>query len=126
MEYLLDHIHIICRDLKQMINFFVENFSATLISMQNFRGADGASIDLNGTLINLRVPYAHERFLNNPAHRMYGYHHIGLRVENIDYCCKVLNEKGFIFSLPPKDTNDLRIAFFEGPENITIELVQTK
>ncbi|MBW2408149.1 MAG: VOC family protein, partial [Deltaproteobacteria bacterium] len=48
----------------------------------------------------------------------------GLAVEDIDSAYKVLTEKGFSFSVPPEDRQNLRIAFFQGPEDITIELIQ--
>ena len=55
----------------------------------------------------------------------YGYDHIGLEVEDIHAACDDLTQRGYQFSMPPTDAAGLAIAFFKGPENITIELVQT-
>jgi hypothetical protein len=47
----------------------------------------------------------------------YRFHHVHL-------ICKDLSARGFSFFMPPTDIPNLRIAFFKGPEDITIELVQ--
>ena len=44
MPYRLNHIHLVCQDLKQMIEFFTENFGVTLIAMKKFGGADIAAL----------------------------------------------------------------------------------
>ena len=126
MGYKLNHIHLVCRNLQQMIDFFSENFGASLITMKQFGGADGASLDLSGVTINLRVAQEGEALLADTAEKTYGYHHIGIDVDDIDTAYKNLSDKGFAFSVPPKDLPEYRIAFFDGPENVTIELLQKK
>jgi catechol 2,3-dioxygenase-like lactoylglutathione lyase family enzyme len=56
----------------------------------------------------------------------YGYDRLGLQVDDIDAAYQDLKKKGFSFFIEPKDIPNLRIAFFRGPEDITIELVQVK
>ena len=126
MKCKLDHVHIVCHDLNPIIQFFTENLGAKLIAMKIFGGVDGASLDLGGTLINLRVKQKHEHYLENPSDKTYGYHHIGLRVADVDASYRELVDKGFKFSAPPEDVPGFRIAFFSGPENMTFELVQIK
>ena len=55
MTYRLHHVHLICKDLEGMIKFFVEALGATLVARKKFGTADGASLDLQGTTVNLRV-----------------------------------------------------------------------
>ena len=125
MANTLNHIHLVCRDLQQMIDFFTQNFGASLITMKQFGGADGASLDLSGVMINLRVTQENEKILDSG--KTYGYHHIGINVDDIDAKYEDLKGKGYAFSVAPKDIDEtLRIAFFDGPENVTIELLQTK
>ncbi len=126
MSYRLHHVHIICKSLEQMINFFTENFEATLIAMRKFGTADGASLDLQGSTINLRVAREDEDMLEDFSGKPYGYDHIGIEVDNIDAKFEELKNKGFAFSIPPTDIEKIRIAFFDGPENITIELVEQR
>ncbi len=126
MAYTLNHIHIVCKDLQQMIDFFTQSFDASLIAMKQFGGADGATLDLSGTTINLRVLQENEKMMDPASGKTFGYHHIGINVDDIDATYKDLSDKGYLFSVPPKDLPEYRIAFMDGPENVTIELLQKK
>lgn len=107
-----------------MIRFFTEALGARLIALKKFGTADGASIDLQGTTVNLRVRREDEELVGDASQARYGYDHIGLEVEDLETAFKDLQAQGFSFFMPPTDIPDLKIAFFKGPEDITIELVQ--
>lgn len=124
MSFRFHHVHVICRDLEKMIAFLTEILQARLIRRQKFGTADGASLDLDGVTINLRVSREDEEMDGDASRTAYGFDHIGLEVEDIDATYEELSSKGFNFFIPPKDIPGLRIAFFKGPEDITIELVQ--
>jgi catechol 2,3-dioxygenase-like lactoylglutathione lyase family enzyme len=109
-----------------MIGFFTEDLEADLVRRKKFGTADGASLDLQGTTINLRVARADEKMEGDAARPAYGYNHIGLEVENLEAAFAALSARGYSFFMPPTDIPDLRIAFFRGPEDIVIELVQRK
>ena len=125
MSYKLHHIHILCEDLIGMRDFFVDTLEAKLIEMKQFGGADGASLNLSGVTVNLRVGQEGEKIAEDLDGKGYGYHHVGLEVEDLDAAYQKLTDKGYVFSVPPKDLPGLRIAFFDGPENVTFELLQT-
>jgi catechol 2,3-dioxygenase-like lactoylglutathione lyase family enzyme len=124
MAYRFHHVHIVCKDLEKMIRFFTEALGARLIALKKFGTADGASIDLQGTTVNLRVRREDEELVGDAAQARYGYDNIGLEVEDLETAFKDLQAQGFSFFMPPTDIPDLKIAFFKGPEDITIELVQ--
>ena len=124
MAYRFHHLHIICKDLEKMIAFFTEVLEARLVKRQKFGTADGASIDLQGTTVNLRVSREDEQMAGDASQSRYGYDHIGLEVADIDSVFKDLTQRGLTFLVPPREIPDLKIAFFKGPEEITIELVQ--
>ena len=124
MTYRLHHLHLICKDLEGMINFFTEALKATLIARKKFGTADGASLDLQGTTVNLRVSREDENMVGDASQSSFGYDHLGLQIEDLDAAYRDLKQRGFSFFMEPKDIPDLRIAFFKGPEDITIELVQ--
>ena len=88
------------------------------------RTADGASLDLQGATVNLRVNREDEVMVGDASQTRFGYDHIGLLVEDVDTAYADLKKRGFNFFMAPKDIPDLRIAFFRGPEDITIELIQ--
>jgi len=124
MAYRFHHLHIICKDLEKMIAFFTETLEATLVMRKKFGTADGATLDLQGTTVNLRVSKEEETIVGDASQSSYGYDHIGLQVEDIETAYTELQAQGFSFLVPPTDIPDLKMAFFKGPEDITIELVQ--
>ena len=124
MTYRFHHLHLICKDLEGMIDFFSQTLGAALLARKKFGTADGASLDLQGTIVNLRVAREDEDMAGDASRTTFGYDHIGLQVEDVDAAFQDLKQRGFSFFMEPKDLPDLRIAFFKGPEDITIELVQ--
>ena len=124
MSYRLHHIHLICRDLEKMIVFFKDDIGANLVKRRKFGTADGATLNLGGMDINLRVAREGEAIRENLVQSTYGYDHIGLQVEDLQSAYKDLTERGYQFFMPPTEAAGLMIAFFKGPENLTIELVQ--
>ena len=107
-----------------MIQFFTENLDAKLVRRRKFATADGATLDLQGTMINLRVAREDEDVSDDSSRERYGYDHLGLEVDDVDAAFQSLKGKGCEFMIEPKDVEDVRIAFFKGPDNITIELIQ--
>jgi len=126
MKYRIHHVHLVCSNLDQMIDFLSETLGAELVARRKFGTADGASLDLNGTLINLRVVREDETVRGDSSQVRYGYDHLGLEVDDVDAAYEELKAKGLSFMAPPKDFEQWRVAFFKGPDNITIELIETK
>lgn len=124
MAYRFHHLHLLCSDLEKTIAFFTETLGAALVERKKFGGADGAALNLNGTIVNLRVSREDDQVSAAPPKTQYGYHHIGLSVDNVDQAYRELTGKGYVFIETPKDAGKNRIAFFRGPDNIIIELLQ--
>ena len=124
MPYRFHHVHIICKDLEKMIGFFSEVLAARLIDRRKFGTADGASLDLDGTTVNLRVAREDETIAGDASQSRFGFDHIGLEVEDIRSAYEDLMAQGYSFFMPPKEIPHMKIAFFKGPEDITIELCQ--
>lgn len=124
MTYRFHHVHILCKDLEQMITFFTEVLDAELIARKKFGTADGASLGFKDITVNLRVAREDEEMVGDASQLRYGYDHIGLEVDDVDAAYQDISRRGYSFFMPPKDIPNLRIAFFKGPEDITIELLQ--
>ncbi len=123
MECRLHHVHLICKDLENMISFFTQCLNASIVTRQKFGAAEGVTLDLNGTFINMRVANEGEDLIDDSVRNRYGYDHIGLEVEDLSAAYAELDQKGYRFHVTPPET-DNQIAFFKGPEGITIELLQ--
>jgi catechol 2,3-dioxygenase-like lactoylglutathione lyase family enzyme len=126
MKYNFHHIHLLCSDLDNTISWFTDNLGANLVLKKKFGTADGATLDLNDTMINLRVSADHESVNADASQPTYGYHHICVSVDDIDAAHQELTGKGVTFIADPMDTPDARIAFFRGPDNIVIEVLQRR
>ena len=124
MTYRFHHLHLICQDLEKMIAFFTDEIGATLVVRKKFGPSDGATLDLQGATVNLRVPREGETTETAGPQSALGYDHIGLTVDDLDAAFTNLSAKGYTFITPPTDIPDVRIAFFKGPEDIVIELMQ--
>ena len=124
MPYRFHHVHIICKDLEEMIVFFTEVLAAKLIDRRKFGTADGASLELDGATINLRVAREDEKMVGDASQSTFGFDHIGLEVEDIQVAFEDLTKRGYAFFMPPREIPNMKIAFFKGPEDITIELCQ--
>ena len=124
MTYSLHHVHLVCRDLEKMIGFFEEAIGAKFVEHRKFGIADGATLNLQGIAINLRVAREGEEIRENLTPSSYGYDHIGLQVADVQAAYEDLSKRGYSFFMPPTENAGSMIAFFKGPENITIELLQ--
>jgi len=125
MKYRYHHFHLICSKLEDTERFFTGMLGAKLIERRKFGTADGATLDLNGTTINLRVKREDESITSGSSQRSFGYDHLALEVEDVDAAYKELKEEGITFTIPPTDVVNGRMAFLKGPDGITIELFQT-
>jgi catechol 2,3-dioxygenase-like lactoylglutathione lyase family enzyme len=117
-------MHLICKDLKKMTSFFTDIIGAKLVEERKFGTADGVVMDLAGNTINLRVARQDEALVDPGKRSVYGYDHIGLEVDDLDAVYGDLTARGYRFTVAPMEIPGLKIAFFKGPEDITIELVQ--
>ena len=125
MEYQFHHLHVICTDLEKMISFFTKSLGGKLISARKFGTADGATLDLAGVPVYFRVARTGEEVATIKARSFYGYHHIGLKVKDVDAAYAELTAQGYKFTaLPTASSAGGKTAFFEGPENLVFELVQ--
>lgn len=124
MSYRFHHLHLLCSDLQNSIDFFTQILGATLVTLKKFGPADGAVLDFAGTTVNLRVAREDETVNTDTSRPVYGYHHICVQVEDVDATYKELSEKGFEFITPPVNAGDNRIAFFKGPDDIVLEALQ--
>ena len=126
MSFRLHHIHLLCSDLEQTEQFFIQNLGANMEQQTSFGGAPGSMLDLNGTKIYLRIAKPQETVNGDGSITCYGFHHIGLQVEDLASVYNDLKSSGIEFTVPPKDTPSGRLAFIKGPDNISIELYQSQ
>jgi catechol 2,3-dioxygenase-like lactoylglutathione lyase family enzyme len=126
MSFRLHHIHLLCSDLEQTEQFFIQNLGAHMEERTTFGGAPGSKLVLNDAKLYLRTAKSQETVIKNESHTCYGFHHFGLQVEDLASVYDDLHSAGVKFTVPPKDTPSGRLAFIKGPDDILIELYQSK
>jgi catechol 2,3-dioxygenase-like lactoylglutathione lyase family enzyme len=119
----VDHLHVICENLEEMIRFWTAGVGASFKEYRTFGGAQGAVVRLGDLQLNMRVPKENEKG-EAAAQSVLGYNHLGLRVENLEAACAHLERFGCSVHSGPTELSDRRIAFLTGPEGITVELMQ--
>ncbi len=123
-EYIFDHIHLFTREPEVMAEYFESMLGAEVI-----RSASGGQprIDLNLGGVNIFVldVSGNPTAVEGAAHPHRGLDHFGLSVKEIDKVCDALKAKGANFTRGPETIRPgTRIAFIEGPEGVSIELLE--
>lgn len=122
-----DHVHIISEDPESAATWYVEKLDGKIINSQEVRGALQTVIAFGDTTIIVRGRRPGEEVVTRQGME-WGTDHFGFRVEgDFDRFCDDLKEKGVTFSLDPVDfTPNIRIAFIDTPDGVSIELLQRK
>jgi catechol 2,3-dioxygenase-like lactoylglutathione lyase family enzyme len=107
-----------------MENFFTEVLGAKLVEHRKFGAADGAVLNLGGVKVNLRTQREGDVIVGDGSSQRFGLDHLGLEVDDLDSAYKDLTGKGYRFTIPPQKSAAAKTAFFNGPDNIIIELIQ--
>jgi catechol 2,3-dioxygenase-like lactoylglutathione lyase family enzyme len=122
MNYIFHHVHVTCKDLEKMISFFTDILKGQLVARKEFSGAKGAKISFNGVHVNISVPH-NDNPVEHPDSDT-GIHHLAFQVENCDLSYDSIKSAGYRFTKPPKTYGNTRTAFFNGPEDVAVEIIQ--
>jgi catechol 2,3-dioxygenase-like lactoylglutathione lyase family enzyme len=119
----IDHVHIHASNPTKTIEFYESFFGAEVTQEIESVGRRLTIMSLGdkSKLSILHVPPAVEK----PNPDMASIDHIGIEVENIEELINRLKKKGFTFSVDlTQSPSGAKIAFFFGPDNVYIELIE--
>jgi catechol 2,3-dioxygenase-like lactoylglutathione lyase family enzyme len=119
------HIHVSCCDIKTMVDFWVKGFDARLEEFRKFGALEGAVLDINSgrTKLYLREQQCERQ---DKASTRSGVDHIGMVVPDLDKSLAELTAlPGVALAKEPFMSKDMRCAFINGPEGISIEVMET-
>lgn len=123
-RYVFDHIHLFTRDPEATAAFYERMFGAEVIRTMP-QGKPRIDLKLGGANIFILDVSGDPKATAGPAHPHQGLDHFGLEVKNIDAVCTELKAKGAVFTREPVTIRPgTRIAFLEGPEGVSIELLE--
>jgi catechol 2,3-dioxygenase-like lactoylglutathione lyase family enzyme len=120
----LDHVHVICQNVEEAVQYFKRLFDGKEVSRGEVRGLPMVRIEVQGVPVNLMgtEPSAGQLI---PGKGSRGLDHFGFKVRDMDRTIADLQRKGARVTLGPSVTSaGIKYAFIEGPESIRIELVE--
>ena len=126
LEYQFDHLHIFSSDFPATERWLIEGIGAELGGRHDSRGVQTTTLRLGGVKILVRGAREGEQ-LARPGASHFGTNHFGLKVADIDATVAALRGRGVTIEVEPWDFGPgMRIAFVKGPDDVRIELVQTR
>ncbi len=126
MDFNFDHVHIVCGNPQEMIDFFERVFGAEKKSYnEDFKGSPSASLLLGSMRIFVRGLRGDEKPDAVAPVRVQGLDHFGIGVEDVEAAAEWLKARGAEFSVEPHSggMGGRMISYVRGPENIDIEIV---
>lgn len=113
-----DHVHLRVGDPEAVAAWF-----GTMLGGEILRAPGRVDVVLGGQKIFLLQAPGTDK--PSPPHPHRGLDHFGLRVKDIDEVAERLKQKGVRFSAEPHTPRPgIRIAFLEGPDGISIEILE--
>ncbi len=127
MWCILHHLHFKCSDMEGSIRFFKEVFDGEELSRIEFEGMPIVRMKVGGNIFSFSPKKAGEQVEAHPQADRYGLYHIGLQVKDVEKAVEELRKKGLTITQEPVSvTEKVKVAFFLGPDDYSIELVQVK
>ncbi len=127
-QVMLHHIHLCCRDPKAAARWFEDMLGAKTVGEATFYGgAPGLRLELNGAFLYLRGLRPGEHLSEDAKLDRFGFDHLGFHVSDTDELTGRMKAKGVEFEVDVHEARPgTRIAFIRGPEQIRLELVESK
>jgi catechol 2,3-dioxygenase-like lactoylglutathione lyase family enzyme len=124
MSWQYDHTHFKCSDSEKTVAFFKENFGATEVTRFEVNGMSIVTLDIGGLWYNFS-PKRSEEVVNTTPGPRYGAYHIALKTQDLAAEAAKMKARGVKFTQDVKPLNPRgKFAFIEGPDGISIELLQ--
>ena len=123
--YTYDHTHYKCSDPEKTAQWFKDHFGAVEVGRRTVRNLLIISLNAGGQIVNFSPRFPTEEVDEKPARSRYGVYHICFAVKGLNARAAELKARGLKFSLEPaKVTDDLAISFVEGPDGISVEVLE--
>lgn len=120
-----DHIHLKSENVKETKDWYCKVLGAKVTFEGEFRGSRVYYLDIQGTTFVLFGELKGEEPLPSSSRPRFGVDHFGFEVQDIDAVVTELRDKGVNILEGPTDVRPgLRIAYFEAPDHVRIELSQ--
>lgn len=129
MPYAINHVHIRAKDPEKSAAWYEEHFRARIVSSREVMpGTISITLRVDGPAflsISSQPPGSSQERRPAELNRL-GLEHFGFSTDHIEDDIARLEKAGVKIVLPVKEVpGDLKIAYFEGPDDVLIELMQS-
>jgi len=128
VKFWFDHLHLVVPDPEKVADFFVKAFDAKKFSIDKLPdGRIRAELHISGGRMIINTPLPKDsRVQDNPQSR-YGTEHFGMKVDNLEEALQQCRSAGGKVTMEATQIRPgTRIAFFIGPDNVLVELLEAK
>ena len=123
MYYEPHHIHLMSHDAMRAGHYYETMFNAQIEQSEGANGLPRCNMRLGDqTFLISTVTETVTQQASGP-HSCLGLDHIGLHVENVVRAVQDLKAKGAKITMQPRSNGRTTIAFVEGPDGVSIELL---
>lgn len=122
MAYTFHHIHLRCEDLEGAIEYYESMFDGKILDTIEARGLKIVRMEVGGERIFLSPKLDDMDVEATSGNPRWGVYQLAFTVEDLDAAVAELQEKGA--ELEDLKPSGLMMAFFKGPDNVQIELIE--
>ena len=122
MAYTFHHIHLRCEDLDGAIQFYEKMFDGKVTDTVEVRGLKIVRMEVGGERIFLSPKFGDMEVEPTSGNHRWGVYQLAFTVEDLDAAVAELQERGA--ELQDLKPSGLMMAFFKGPDNVQIELIE--
>ena len=116
MALQIDHVHVKTRDLKKTVQFYVDNFGATIV---NEVGRTGYRLNLHGLMLNVSPLIE-----TQTREQHYGLEHVAVDTDDYPGTMATLRANGVTILEEMTGSGGRRVGFCEGPDGTQMEIIE--
>jgi catechol 2,3-dioxygenase-like lactoylglutathione lyase family enzyme len=125
MSWQYDHTHFKCSDHEKTVAFFTEHLGAREAKRWEVNGMPIVTLDIGGLMYNFSPKRANEIPDTTTGTVRYGVYHIALKTKDLAAEVARMRSRGVKITQEIGQANPTtKFAFIEGPDGISIELLQ--
>ncbi|RKU30558.1 hypothetical protein C6495_13085 [Candidatus Poribacteria bacterium] len=122
MAYTFHHVHLRCEDLGGAVQYYEKMFDGKVTETVEVRGLKIIRMDIGGERIFLSPKLGDMEIEATSGNPRWGVYQLAFTVEDLDAAVAELQAKGA--ELEELKPSGLMMAFFKGPDNVQIELIE--
>ena len=122
MEYTFHHVHLRCEDLEAAVDYYERMLNGNITERAELRGMSIVRMEVGGERLFLSPKFGDIDIEATSGNPRWGAYQLAFIVEDLDAAVEELIAKGG--ELQDLKPSGIPIAFFKGPDNVQIELIQ--